>query len=131
VSLIAVVDNDAHVLGLLTDLLENQGWTVTTYRSGEEAITFLRKEQPDLVLLDLWLEAPASGWHVLRDLRSEPQTHDIPVVLLFEAGDGVPTNDAWLRELGVAVVPKPFDVDVLCHSLETVLQGSGSGVRST
>src|ERR1700686_4496000 len=104
---IAVVDNDVHLLEFMTELLEARDWTVTTCWNGDDAFAFLQEQQPDLVLLDLWLETPASGWQVLRDLKREPQTRAIPVVLLSEAGDLVHTNEAWLEKLGVAVVSKP------------------------
>jgi CheY-like chemotaxis protein len=123
---IAVVDNDIHVLGLLTDLLHNGDRVVRTCWNGEKAFAFVKDEQPDLVLLDLWLDAPTSGWHVLRDLKLEPQTCNIPVVLLSEHGDPVRTNEAWLSELGVVVVPKPFDVDVLCQAVEAALNGGAA-----
>jgi CheY-like chemotaxis protein len=129
-SLIAVVDNDSQILGLLTDVLEYRGWMVTTYRSGEEAITFLKEDQPDLVLLDLWLESPTSGWHVLRSLKAEPRTRNIPVVLLSEQGDAVRTNDAWLQEHGVEVITKPFDVELLCESVEAALSGRAALVTA-
>jgi CheY-like chemotaxis protein len=123
-SLIAVVDNDVGILGMLTDLLENWGWAVATCADGEKAVAFLKDEQPDLVLLDLWLESPTSGWHVLRRLKLEPQTRDIPVVLLSEPGDPVQTKEEWLQEIGVAVLTKPFDVDLLYELVEESLNGS-------
>jgi CheY-like chemotaxis protein len=120
-TLIAVVDNDVHVLALMTDLFEVRGWTVTTCWDGDQAFAFLQEQQPDLVLLDLWLETQTNGWQVLRDLKTEPRTRAIPVVLLSERGDLVHTNEAWLQQLGVAVVPKPLDLDLLYHSVERLL----------
>jgi len=123
-SSIAVVDNDVGILGMLTDLLEDGGWTVATCADGEKAVAFLKDEQPDLVLLDLWLESPTSGWHVLRRLKLDPLTRDIPVVLLSEPGDPVQTTEEWLQELGVAVLIKPFDVDLLYALVEEALNDS-------
>jgi len=77
---ILVVDDTPHNVKLLRDLLEVKGYAVATAASGEEALTRLPLENPDLVLLDVMMPG-MSGYDVCRKLREKPETALLPVVL--------------------------------------------------
>ena len=77
---ILVVDDTPQNVKLLKDLLEVKGYAVATAASGEEALTRLEVEKPDLVLLDVMMPG-MSGYDVCRRLRENPQTALLPVVL--------------------------------------------------
>ena len=76
-----LVDDDA----LLTDMygrqLTSSGYTVSTARTGEEAVELARAETPDLIFLDLGLPG-ISGLEVLQRLKEQGSTARIPVVVL-------------------------------------------------
>ncbi len=77
---ILVVDDTPQNIKLLKDLLEVKGYAVATAVNGEEALTRLAVENPDLVLLDVMMPG-LSGYDVCRKIREDPQTALLPVVL--------------------------------------------------
>jgi len=77
---ILVVDDTPNNVKLLRDLLEVKGYAVATAASGEEALTRLPVENPDLVLLDVMMPG-LSGYDVCRRIRETPETALLPVVL--------------------------------------------------
>ena len=78
---ILVVDDDALSRLVLTRALEQAGLAYEAVGSGEEAIAYLAKTPASLVLLDLMMPPP-DGYAVLRLLRQNPQTKEVPVVVL-------------------------------------------------
>lgn len=80
---ILVVDDDAKILKIVKHCLEKEGFGVVTAADGEEALSMVKKEQPDLVILDLMLPK-LNGLDVCRNVTSE---YDIPVIILSAKGD--------------------------------------------
>lgn len=78
---ILVVDDSPTELQLTTSALRAKGYRITTASDGEEALQKIQAERPDLVLLDVVMPKK-NGFQVCRDLKSSPETQDIPVVLL-------------------------------------------------
>jgi len=77
---ILVVDDTPQNVKLLVDLLSVKGYQVCTAASGEEALTQVAKEKPDLVLLDVMMPG-ISGYDVCRRLRASPETALLPIVM--------------------------------------------------
>lgn len=78
---VLVVDDEPDVLVLLPSILERPGVEFETARHGADAIRMAREKAPDLVILDLMMPG-TSGWEVLQALRADPDTKDIPVLVL-------------------------------------------------
>ena len=78
---ILVVDDTPHNVKLLADLLGIKGYAVATAATGEEALAKLGAEKPDLVLLDIMMPG-LSGYEVCRQIRADPCTALLPVVLV-------------------------------------------------
>jgi class 3 adenylate cyclase len=78
---VLVVDDTPHNVKLLADLLGVKGYEVATAASGEEALAKIAAEQPDLILLDVMMPG-LSGYDVCRQLRADPQTALLPIVLV-------------------------------------------------
>lgn len=78
---ILVVDDEPDITGLVAYHLAKAGYRVTTATSGTEALSSVRTERPDLVVLDLMLPG-LSGYDVLADLRRREETKDVGVILL-------------------------------------------------
>ena len=78
---ILVVDDEADILNLLVDDLTDQGFDVVSAGNGASALGQIYRERPDVVLIDLMMPV-LSGYKVLRKLRSDPTTQNLPVVLL-------------------------------------------------
>lgn len=110
---ILAVDDDPDLLGLLGHALSPEGYRVACANSAAAALAAIRQEPPALVILDLWLEDRAAGWRLLRRLRADPVTLDLPVVVASADIVAVRRYEAALRALGCAILEKPFDLDTL------------------
>ncbi|HCK82584.1 MAG TPA: response regulator [Candidatus Competibacter sp.] len=77
---VLVVDDDPAARDLLTRHLEREGFGVAIATSGREALERIRESRPLAVLLDVLMPG-LDGWHVLRAIRENPDTKDIPVIM--------------------------------------------------
>src|SRR5690242_17094939 len=78
---VLVVDDTPHNVKLLADLLAVKGYVVATATNGEEALSKIAADPPDLVLLDIMMPG-LSGYDVCRRLRADATTALLPVVLV-------------------------------------------------
>lgn len=102
---VLVVDDDPDIREVLKDRLESLGYAVSTVPSGEEALKFLEKQNPQMVLLDI--EMPGmNGLEVLREIRK--REIDV-VVLMITAYGTVERAVEAMREGAYDFIPKPFD----------------------
>jgi CheY-like chemotaxis protein len=79
--LVMVVDDEESMVHLLRTILEARGYEVATAAGGAEALTLVHDRRPDLMLLDLMMPG-MDGWEVLHELRQDPSTADIPVIII-------------------------------------------------
>ena len=106
-------DDSPEILELFRDLLEAEGYRVSL-SADPLSLDRVKRVDPDLVILDHMIdEGEGSGWHLLQELRRDPETADLPVVVCTGAVHRVRENEALLDQLGVPVVLKPFDIDRL------------------
>jgi CheY-like chemotaxis protein len=111
---ILVVDDNADVRAVLTDVLELLGCTVETASNGREALERLGQYRPDLILLD-WMMPVMDGREFGVALRSQREGAHIPVVLTSSA----PGAEAVGRDIQArALLPKPFRMDDLARLVE-------------
>lgn len=80
-SRILMADDDKMLIDMYKERLELAGYQVSICRDGEEALAQVRREKPDIILLDIMMPK-ANGYEVLASLKSDPQTKDVPVVML-------------------------------------------------
>lgn len=115
---ILVVDDAKTQLDWLVGILEREGYEVHTAATGEEAIKSVRKDPPDLVLLDMVL--PGLGGHeVLRIVKARPEEHFIPVIITSQKTD-MESKVRGLRLGADDYVAKPLDeAEILarCNSM--------------
>ena len=78
---VLVVDDDKEVVRLMRAYLEQAGYEVLVAYDGETAVHNLRREKPDLLLLDLMLP-DRDGWDITRLVRGDPTLADIPIIML-------------------------------------------------
>lgn len=96
---ILIIDDEQLLLDLYHDLLIEKGFTVLVARRGEEGIELAKKEGPDVILLDI-LMPEMNGFDVVKKLKADDQTKDIPVYLLTNLPEESSGDKA--KELGVA-----------------------------
>jgi two-component system alkaline phosphatase synthesis response regulator PhoP len=78
---ILVVDDDKDVVRLMRGYLEQEGYNVLVAYNGESALHILRRERPDLLLLDLMLP-DRDGWDITRIIRNDPILAHTPIIML-------------------------------------------------
>jgi CheY-like chemotaxis protein len=78
---VVAIDDDPRVIKLVRANLEPEGWTVLGAPTGREGLALIRERQPSVVLLDLLMPG-MDGFEVVEELRAEPGTKTIPVVIL-------------------------------------------------
>jgi phosphoserine phosphatase RsbU/P len=114
---VLITDDHRANLDLLSACLKQLGYAVTTTLSGRESLERIRVEPPDVLLLDIMMPE-ISGLEVLRRLRNDPETADLPVILISCLGD---TRDIveGLRLGANDYVTKPIDLPILQARLAT------------
>lgn len=78
---VLVADDDDDVLALVVRRLERDGYEVITARDGAEALRLAQERMPDLAVLDVMMPQ-LTGYQVTQQLRQDPATERIPVILL-------------------------------------------------
>ncbi|MBW2107835.1 MAG: response regulator [Deltaproteobacteria bacterium] len=78
---VLIVDDEPDIVTFLSAVLEENGYTSTSAKDGVEGLEALRREKPDLVLLDLMMPKK-SGIAMFQELRKDPELSHIPVVVV-------------------------------------------------
>jgi DNA-binding response OmpR family regulator len=120
---ILVVDDEDDILHFLELVLREKGYDVATASGGHEALTKAQIERPHLILLDIMMPQ-MDGWEVLKLLRVDEETADIPVAMLSartEAKDRV----QGLQEGAIDYICKPFSLQELLVKIETIFEQVG------
>ena len=81
-SKILVVDDDPDFVEATRIVLEQAGYTVVSAASGDESIQVVRKENPDLIILDVIMSSILDGLNVSQQLQDDPEHKDIPIVMV-------------------------------------------------
>ena len=104
---ILVVDDDREVVRLIRAYLEQAGFEVLAAYDGDTAVHVIRRERPDLLLLDLMLPGK-DGWAITRLVRGDPALAHIPIIMLTARVDD--TDKIVGLELGADdYVTKPYN----------------------
>jgi two-component system, OmpR family, phosphate regulon response regulator PhoB len=124
---ILVIDDEPDMVTFLCTLLEDNGYVTCTAVDGEEGMTKVKSEKPDLISLDL-LMPNKTGIKMYRELRKDNETKDIPVVMVTGFGkDDVPSMDfkKWIHERAIkppeAYIEKPVNTDQLLDAIKQAL----------
>ena len=118
---VLVVDDDPEILSMLSTRLGHRGYKVSTAADGHAALATARREQPDLVLLDVMMPGK-SGWEVARALKQDPVTQGIKIVMVTAIGEQV--NEITSPLYGAdAHIDKPFEFERLERVISGLLTG--------
>jgi CheY-like chemotaxis protein len=122
---ILIVDDTQEILDLLQELLEEEGYRVTTSMALFD-LDKVKSLAPEVIIQDLLFEQTQDeGWKFLTVVRLDPELTDIPLILCTAATQVV-RDEAMaekLRDLRVRVILKPFQIDELLAVLGEVLSG--------
>ena len=116
---VLVVDDEVNITQILEFSIGAEGFEVISAQNGEEAIEKARREQPDLIILDIMMPK-IDGYEACRILKANPLTKNIPVVLLTAKGRDID------KRLGMEVgatdyIVKPFSPNKLVERIHQLL----------
>lgn len=118
--LLLLIDDSPAIHRLMAFKLKNEGLEFITSYTGEEGVELARTQQPALILLDLQMPG-MSGFDVLRALKNDPVTMNIPVIIV--TGSTESEQKVLAFELGALdVVSKPFDVHELRARIQSAIR---------
>jgi len=126
--LIAVIDDDAPTREFLDEVLRSVGYRTLLWGQGKDAHLLIRREKPDLIILDMWMEDREAGRTVLGLMGLDPSTRRIPVIICSAhvgVADGPPRE---FHDRGYVILPKPFGTDDLLGKIRGLLGQAGAKV---
>ncbi len=114
------IEDEQDMIDLVELILKRKGYEVTGVIGGREGLEAVRRELPDLVLLDLMMP-DMDGWEVYQQIRADVSTRDIPVIVITAKAQSID------KVLGLHIakvddyIIKPFSPQELVDSVESVL----------
>ena len=116
---ILIVDDRSEVVELVKVTLEGEGYQTIDASDGREALEKIRKEKPDLILLDIVMPK-MDGFEVLSKLKKDPKIKEIPIIMLTAKGQKLDQEKG--KELGATgYIIKPFSPSALLKRIEEIL----------
>ena len=84
---ILIIDDDIDLVEIIRVTLENENLNVIDAQNGERGVAMARDRSPDLILLDVMMSKVDEGFQVAYELRGDPATKDIPILMLTAVVD--------------------------------------------
>ncbi len=104
---ILTCDDEKHIVRLIQVNLERQGYEVITAFNGLECLEKVKEDRPDLIVLDVMMPE-MTGFEVLEKLKKDPETENIPVIMLTARAQDSDVLRGW--QSGVeCYLTKPFN----------------------
>jgi DNA-binding response OmpR family regulator len=116
---VLIIEDEPNIIEAISFILSRDGWQVDTHSNGHDAVAVVRARAPDLVILDVMLPG-RSGYDILTDLRAQPETQDLPILMLTARGQA---RDRELAEKAGAsrFMTKPFSNADLIEALNALV----------
>jgi CheY-like chemotaxis protein len=125
---IAVINDDTAFLSLMRELLqEEESYDVLICKEWDHAYEFIKREHPDLLILDIRIGGEEHGWTILNLLTLDPETRPIPTIVCSAAIQSLHEHQPTLTKFGIRALPKPFDLDTLLEAIERMIGDSAPG----
>jgi CheY-like chemotaxis protein len=121
-TMVLVVDDDQNTRDLLTRGLQKEGFEVRAVSTGEQGLSLARDIVPDAITLDVLMPG-MDGWAVLKALKADERTREIPVIMVSMSDD---------REIGTSLgasdfLPKPIDREQLARVIRKYRRSDPGG----
>lgn len=117
---ILIVEDEPAQREVLSYNIEAEGYRVSKAENGEDALLLVDEEKPDLIVLD-WMLPAVSGIEVCRQLKSRPETRDLPVIMLSARSEEV-DKVRGLETGADDYVVKPYSIGELLARVRTQLR---------
>jgi two-component system, cell cycle response regulator DivK len=120
---ILIIDDEVHNSGVLEYVFKFHDAKVRSVDNGAEGLKQLQKDRPTVVLLDLSMPR-MSGWEVLKAIRDDESTRNLPVIAITAqvmSGDRERALEAGFD----GYIPKPISVSTIVKTIEDILRAGG------
>jgi DNA-binding response OmpR family regulator len=117
---ILCIEDEQEMIDLIRLILSRRGFVILGANGGKEGLEIIRKDHPDLVLLDLMMPE-MDGWEVYQQMKADEATKNIPVIIVTAKAQSID------RVLGLHIakvddyIAKPFSPQELLASVDNVL----------
>lgn len=119
---ILIVDDERDIRELVSDILEDEGFTTRKAGTSDECMAELEKEQPSLLILDIWLkDSNMDGIDILKAVKRDMP--DIPVVIISGHGN-IEIAVAAIKQGAYDFIEKPFNIDQLMVVIRRAMETS-------
>lgn len=114
---ILIIDDDIDLVEAMRLTLENAGFEVVDAQDGKKGVEKILSASPDLIILDVMMGTQDEGFHVAYQIKSDPKTCDIPLIMLTAVGQE--TGFSFDKDKDEDFLPvnefleKPIDPDTL------------------
>ncbi|CAN5529787.1 N/A [soil metagenome] len=125
---VLVCDDERHIVRLIQVNLERQGYQVVTAFDGKEGLEKIRAEKPQLVVLDVMMPY-MDGFEVLKALRREPETENLPVIMLTAKAQDKDVFEGYHYGADMYLT-KPFNPMELVTFVKRIAAGQDDGPKS-
>lgn len=116
---VLVVDDEIHIIHVVAIKLRNNGYEVIAAENGAEALKLACEDKPDIIVTDFQMPV-MTGLELVRQLRSNEATKDVPVIMLTARGFAV--EDKEVKDLEISeFLSKPFSPKELLRCIEDIL----------
>jgi two-component system, OmpR family, alkaline phosphatase synthesis response regulator PhoP len=122
---ILVVDDERHIVRLVEVNLTRAGYEVATAYDGVEALEKVKETEPDMIVLDVMMPR-MDGFEVLKRLQADPDTQDIPVIMLTAKAQDADIFRGWSSGVS-SYLTKPFNPRELLTFVERIFQSLEDG----
>ena len=118
---ILYIEDEPAMLELTRQALKVSGYSLSVATSGQQGLSMIRQQKPDVLLLDLMM-ADFNGWDIYRQLKTDEELSNIPVIVIT-AKHPTPNSHVIIEDLPPveAYLTKPFDIDHLLQSVQSYL----------
>jgi two-component system phosphate regulon response regulator PhoB len=118
---ILIVDDEPHILRILSFKLRREGFTTYEASCAEDAELLLAERTVDLIVLDVGLSTPTNGFDLAAKLRRNSSTRHLPIIML--TARGFSSDVLRGREIGAAgYVTKPFSTAEVISRVRAILE---------
>jgi two-component system phosphate regulon response regulator PhoB len=123
-SKVIVIDDEPFILMMIEDKLRRAGIQTITLRESNNALHIIKKERPDLIILD-WMMPELSGIDLCRMIKADEELRDIPVFMLTAKGQDA-DKQLGLKSGAIQYITKPFSPKALLEMVRKVIdKGAG------
>ena len=117
---IAVVNDEPVFLDVLQQFLNHEGYAVRTHIAELDVLPDLRREEPDIIVIDILPAFPERGFALLHEIENDPDLAGVPMIVMSVDERYLTEHDTELRRYGDLLV-KPFDLDILKDKIDRLL----------